>query len=175
MDYTVGTKIEHERYGIGIVSEVGLTNLKIFFKSGGEMEFSRSNEEITILEEGPEQEGTHSLDLTKLEEVITHVLDKYNAWNEVVEMGERWTGGEMILKPGKEGLQEKRIPIETFFHKIVMMRDRLRVLEQNINSNAKLSDEEKVHIQQYITRAYGSMTTFNVLFKNKEDQFSTKG
>ena len=77
----------------------------------------------------------------------------------------------MILKPGSDTLKSKELPIETFFHKIVMLRDRLRVLEQNINSNAKLSDEEKVNMQQYITRCYGSLTTFNVLFKRPEDGF----
>lgn len=77
----------------------------------------------------------------------------------------------MILKPGSDSLQSKEIPIETFFHKIVMLRDRLRVLEQNVNSNKKLTDEDKVNLQQYITRIYGSLTTFNVLFRNKEDHF----
>lgn len=77
----------------------------------------------------------------------------------------------MELKPGEEGLKSKEIPIDTFFHKIVMLRDRLRVLEQNINSHAKLSDEDKVNLQQYITRCYGSLTTFNVLFDRKEDWF----
>jgi hypothetical protein len=88
-----------------------------------------------------------------------------------VELGGRWQGGEVILKPGKEGTAEKRIPIDAVFHKIVAIRDRLRVLEQRVNSHPKLSDEEKVQLQQYVTQAYGSLTTFNVLFANKEDGF----
>jgi hypothetical protein len=88
-----------------------------------------------------------------------------------IELGNRWQGGEMVLKPGKEGTQEKRIPIETLFAKIVMIRDRLRVLEQKINGNPKLSSEEKVQMQQYVTGCYGSLTTFNVLFANKGDNF----
>ncbi len=88
-----------------------------------------------------------------------------------VPLGGRWQGGEVVLKPGKEGTAEKRVPIESLFHKIVMIRDRLRVLEQKLNSSPKLSDEEKVQMQQYITQCYGSLTTFNVLFANRDDGF----
>lgn len=87
------------------------------------------------------------------------------------ELGGRWQGGEVILKPGKEGTQEKRIPIEMLFNKIIMIRDKLRVLEQKINTNGKLTAEEKVQMQQYVTGCYGSLTTFNVLFAEKSDQF----
>lgn len=76
----------------------------------------------------------------------------------------------MVLKPGETGLKDKEIPIDQFFHKIVMVRDRLRVMEQRINSS-KLDDEDKVNLQQYITRIYGSLTTFNILFRNKEQHF----
>ena len=89
-----------------------------------------------------------------------------------VEMGDRWNGGEMVLVPGREGTQEKRIPLDVFFKKVVMVRDKLRVLEQKINGHKGLSDEDKVQLQQYITGCYGSLTTFNVLFKRKDDQFS---
>ena len=88
-----------------------------------------------------------------------------------VEMAGRWEGGEMILKPGKEGLQEKRIPLEALFHKIVLIRDKLRVLEQKINSHPKLAGDEKIQLQQYVTGCYGSLTTFNVLFAEREDNF----
>jgi hypothetical protein len=88
-----------------------------------------------------------------------------------VEIAGKWQGGEMILKPSKEGLQEKRIPIEGLFRKIVTIRDKLRVLEQRINSHPRLGDDEKVQLQQYVTGCYGSLTTFNVLFADREDQF----
>lgn len=86
-------------------------------------------------------------------------------------MGDRWNGGELVLKPGKEGTQEKSIPLDTFFKKIVMVRDKLRVLEQKVNGNKSLSDSDKMQMQQYITACYGSLTTFNVLFKEREDGF----
>jgi len=92
-----------------------------------------------------------------------------------VELGDRWNDGELVLIPGKEGTQEKRIPLDVFFKKIVMVRDKLRVLEQKINGNKSLSDEEKVQLQQYITGCYGSLTSFNILFKRKEDQFKGQG
>jgi hypothetical protein len=88
-----------------------------------------------------------------------------------VELGARWEGGEIILKPGKEGTQEKRIPIDSFFHKVVMIRDKLRVLEQRINAHPRLSAEEKLQMQQYVTGCYGTLTTFNILFAEKADGF----
>jgi hypothetical protein len=88
------------------------------------------------------------------------------------ELGKRWQGGELVLAPGNKDTQEKRVPIESFFHKIVMVRDKLRVLEQKVNGHPGLSDEEKVQLQAYITGCYGSLTTFNLLFANKDDGFA---
>jgi hypothetical protein len=92
-----------------------------------------------------------------------------------VELGARWVGGEVVLRPGKEGTQEKRVSIDSFFHKVVMIRDKLRVLEQRINAHAKLTDEEKVQMQQYVTGCYGTLTTFNVLFADREEGFAGAG
>jgi hypothetical protein len=99
------------------------------------------------------------------------ILRKWADMHEIIPLGDRWIGGTMILKPKDSNLTPKEIPIDAFFHKVVMLRDRLRVLEQGINSHKKLTDEDKVNLQQYITRCYGSLTTFNVLFKIKDHQF----
>jgi hypothetical protein len=87
------------------------------------------------------------------------------------EIGDRWSGGQLVLRPGKAGTQEKVVPIESFFRKITAVRDRLRVLEQRINSHPKLSDEDRLQFQEYVTRAYGSLTTFNVFFTDPADRF----
>ena len=165
--------MSHERYGEGVVSGVTLTTYKIFFRNHGEKEFDHESENLTIIEANPPAADTLTID--DVERALAGVLQKFVDFPMLVELGERWKGGNMILKPGTEGLQSKEVPIEQFFHKIVMVRDRVRVMEQQINSNSKLSDEDKVNLQQYITRIYGSLTTFNILFKHKEDQFRGEG
>lgn len=107
----------------------------------------------------------------ELKGLLREILNETLGVSEI-PIGKKWEGGELVLRPGKKELQEKVVPIETFFHKIVMLRDRLRVLEQKINAHNVLTDEEKVDLQQYITRVYGSLTTFNVLFEDKGDQFA---
>lgn len=129
----------------------------------------------------PDDAGPSTFDFVLPEELLDMNADEFReVLREVIRdelgisntpLGARWEGGEVILKPGKEGTQEKRIPIESLFAKVVMIRDKLRVLEQKVNSNAKLTAEEKVAMQQYITGCYGSLTTFNVLFANKNDNF----
>lgn len=169
-ELTVGTRVEHPRYGEGIVSRDVITAYEIFFEKVGKMEISKRNDDLKVLKLN--EEGNRSgLSLVEIENAISYVLDKYGALNEVVPLGDKWKGGTLLLQPANKELKPKEIPIEVFFHKIVMLRDRLRVLEQNINSHKGLSDEEKVNLQQYITRIYGSLTTFNVLFADREDYF----
>jgi DUF438 domain-containing protein len=110
---------------------------------------------------------THS----EVEKSLLHILRQWAEITEVVPLGDRWLGGTMLLQPADKTQKPKEVPIDVFFHKIVMLRDRLRVMEQQINAHKKLTDEDKVNLQQYITRIYGTLTTFNVLFKNKEHWF----
>jgi len=110
------------------------------------------------------------MDADEFRRVLRYVIRDELGVSEV-ELAGKWEGGEIVLKPGKEGMQEKRIPIDALFHKVVMIRDKLRVLEQKINGNPKLAPEDKVQLQQYVTGCYGSLTTFNVLFADREVQF----
>jgi hypothetical protein len=110
------------------------------------------------------------MDADEFREVLRDVIREELGVGDV-PLGQRWQGGEVILKPGKEGTQEKRVPIEALFRKIIGIRDKLRVLEQKVNSHPKLSEEDKLTMQQYVTQCYGSLTTFNVLFADRADQF----
>jgi len=169
-ELAVGTRVDHPRYGEGIVSKNKITSYEIFFERGGKIEISKRSEDLDIIE-APEDKPQNSLTLSEIEKVLKFVLDEQGVLTEIVPLGEKWIGGNMLLQPENLSLKPKEIPIEVFFHKIVMLRDRLRVLEQNINSHAVLTDEEKINLQQYITRIYGSLTTFNILFANKEHYF----
>jgi hypothetical protein len=171
MIISVGNKVRHENYGLGTVMKMDEFIYTIDFGTRGVIDVSARNTDLLkVVESSPEIQD-REVSVSDIEELLVSILDKYNGISEVVPMGEKWIGGTIILQPGNPSLKPKELPIETFFHKIVMLRDRLRVLEQNINSNSKLSDEEKINMQQYITRIYGSLTTFNVLFKNPDHNF----
>ena len=113
------------------------------------------------------------MDRDGLKQVLRELLEEETLYG-YVEMGKKWEGGTLILKPADSNLQSKEIPIDTLFHKFVMLRDRLRVLEAKLNGNDALSAQDKVELQQYVSKIYGTLTSFNVLFQNKGDQFSSK-
>lgn len=174
MEITVrkGMDVKHPLYGKGSVVNVEGTILTIHFPNRGNMDISKRTEGLEFSEPIVEvEQEEEELSMSKLERTLRNILEDSNGVSEVVPMGDKWIGGTLLLQPGDSSLKPKEIPIETFFHKIVMVRDRIRVMEQQINANSKLNDAEKVDLQQYITRIYGSLTTFNVLFKDSSDYF----
>ena len=174
MEAGIGARVSHDSFGEGVVYSVSLQAYKILFQSHGEKAIARNYEGLEVISPG-EIPKSGSLSIEEVETVLTRILTKYADFTPLVPLGRRWKGGKMILQPKDPNLSSKEIPVETFFHKIVMLRDRLRVLEQNINSHDSLDDEEKVHLQQYVTRCYGSLTTFNVLFEKKDHHFKGEG
>jgi len=165
----IGTRLQHIQYGPGVIVGIRYATYLISFINHGIKEIDKTDAKLEefIPENVTEEIETHS----ETERSLLKILRLWGGITENVPLGDKWEKGLLLLQPADKSLKPKEIPVEDFFHKIVMLRDRLRVLEQNINSNKKLSDEDKVNMQQYITRCYGSLTTFNVLFKNKEHWF----
>jgi hypothetical protein len=169
----IGSRVKHPAYGDGVVVRLHVAAYEVCFMQFGLKMVSKEYDAWQVVERIETEE---SVSFTEAEKSLTRILRTWASMSlEVVPLGERWKNGKMVLQPGDSATQSKEVPIDTFFHKIVMMRDRLRVLEQNINAHKKLDAEDKVNLQQYITRCYGSMTTFNVLFKNREDYFVGEG
>ena len=165
----IGTRLQHTQHGPGVIIGVRYATYLISFINSGIKEIDKTDNNLDEII--PENVTAEVETVSEVEKSLLKILRQWSDVTQVVPIGDKWIGGTMSLQAADKSLKPKEIPIDDFFHKIVMLRDRLRVLEQNINSNKKLSDEEKVNIQQYITRCYGSLTTFNVLFKNKEHWF----
>lgn len=163
----IGSRVRHAAFGDGVVIRLYPAAYDVCFMLYGIKSVGKDYDRWEIIEA---IETTESVTFTEAEKSLMRILRAWSDVSEVVPLGERWEGGTMILKPKDPSLKPKEVPIEQFFHKIVMVRDRLRVMEQRVNAS-KLSDEDKVNLQQYITRIYGSLTTFNVLFRYKEQYF----
>lgn len=165
----IGSRVKHPAYGDGVVVRLHKAAYEVAFMTYGLKMVGKEYSNWTIVAAEAAPTG---VTFNEIEKSLAKVLRAFSDITEEVPLGDRWDGGTLILKPADTSLKSKEIPIETFFHKIVMVRDRLRVMEQRINASKNLSDEEKVNLEQYITRIYGSLTTFNVLFKYKEHQFT---
>jgi hypothetical protein len=169
----IGQRIKHPQYGVGVVRAIAEQSVDIQFDDL-KRTIAPETSEIQPAEPQAAVSGV-DIPLTQfIEQIAGATIDKLGLArpdSAVQLLGARWRGGKLVLKPVDPNLQVKEVELEVFFHKIVMMRNNLRVLEQKINTSEKLSSAEKFDWQQYITRCYGSMTTFNVLFKEKEDQF----
>lgn len=167
----VGSRVKHPAYGDGAILAIDVAAYKVCFMQFGVKHVGKEYNAWEVIER---IEPEDVITFNEAEKSLVKILRAFSDITEVVPLGDKWKGGIMILKPEDTSLKPKEIPIETFFHKIVMLRDRLRVLEQRVNAS-KLDDEEKINIQQYVTRIYGSLTTFNILFRNKEDNFVGEG
>ena len=164
-----GTRLQHTQFGPGVIVAIKYATYIISFIHHGIKEIDKDDSKLDEII--PENITAEIETASDIEKSLLKILRLWNGVGETVPLGDRWQGGTLLLQPKDLSLKPKEIPIEAFFHKIVMLRDRIRVLEQQINAHKKLSDEDKVNLQQYITRIYGSLTTFNVLFKNKEQWF----
>ena len=165
----IGTRLQHTQFGPGVIVGVKYAVYLISFIHHGIKEIDKNDPHLDEII--PENVTTELETSSAAEKSLLKILQLWGGLTEIVPLGDKWKGGVMVLQSGDKSIKPKEIPIDVFFHKIVMARDRLRVLEQQINGHKGLSDEEKVNLQQYITRIYGSFTTFNVLFKNKEQWF----
>lgn len=166
----IGSQVRHTNFGEGVVVEVKLGVYTVWFKHRGEKEIPHADDRMTVAK--IVEDEVNRLSMEEVKYALQTVLQEYSDVSPLLDdLGNKWNGGKMILQPANENLKPKEIPIETFFHKIVMTRDRLRVMEQKINASIGLNDEEKIALQQYITRIYGSLTTFNVLFDSAENYF----
>lgn len=163
----IGSRIAHAEHGKGVITNVSSKEYWVTFIENG-LETIALDCEFEVIEAAENEVDTISLH--DVEQSLLSILKKWNGLGEPVAIGDKWKGGNIKLVPGQAGLAHKDVPIDVFFHKIVMLRDRLRVMEQKINAS-QLEEIEKVELQQYITRIYGSLTTFNVLFKSQNDYF----
>jgi hypothetical protein len=172
----IGMSVKHPEFGAGSVKSLNTHSAEVNFNTG----VRTLDPRISGLEPDEAQVAVTGLE-QPLQQLIRDVafslveamgLERDDA--EVKQLGSRWHGGKLIMQPTDRTLQSKEIPLEVFFHKVVMVRNNLRVLEQKINAHDQLSDGDKVEMQQYITRSYGSLTTFNILFKDKDHQFASK-
>lgn len=163
----IGSRINHPEHGKGVITNVSSTDYWVTFIEGG-LETIPLDDTFETIEASENEVDTISL--YDVEKTLKSLLQRWSDITPSAPIADKWKGGKLVLDPGQAGVQGKEVPIDTFFNKIVMVRDRLRVMEQKINAS-NLDNSEKVELQQYITRIYGSLTTFNVLFKSQTDYF----
>lgn len=163
----IGSRINHPEHGKGVITNLSSKQYWVTFMENG-LETIQIDADFEVIEHVDDDIDTVSF--FDIESSLTKILEKWSDTHEKVALADKWRKGKLILEPG-DASANKEIPIDTFFHKIVMVRDRIRVMEQKVNSSKNLDDQEKIDLQQYITRIYGSLTSFNVLFKTKNDHF----
>ncbi len=165
----IGSRVRHSEFGMGVIINVKPKTYSIVFIEKGNVEVSKTYNALEVIEAA--EPDTDLISLSDVERVLTSIIKRHSDIQETVPLGNKWIGGKVVIYPGNENLQAKEIPIDAFFNKIIMVRDRLRVMEQRINAHLVLTEEDKRNLQQYLTRIYGSLTPFNTLFKETEHQF----
>lgn len=163
----IGSRIDHPEFGKGVITNVTSIHYWVTFMDKG-LETIEIDDDFEVIE--ALEDDVDSVSFFDVESSLVKILEKWSDTHGKVAIADKWRKGKLILEPG-DTTANKEMPIDTFFHKIVMVRDRIRVMEQKINSSKNLDDQEKIDLQQYITRIYGSLTSFNVLFKAKSDHF----
>jgi len=163
----IGSRINHTEFGKGVVTNVSSKHYWVTFIESG-LETINLDSDFEVIE--ATEDDVDTVSFFDVERSLTEILKKWSDVSEVVPIADKYKGGKLILEPADTSLKAYELPIDTFFHKITMVRDRLRVMEQRINSS-NLDEQGKIDLQQYITRIYGSLTSFNVLFKSKSQQF----
>ncbi|TNJ41544.1 hypothetical protein KFZ70_12660 [Tamlana fucoidanivorans] len=163
----IGSRINHSEYGKGVVTNVTSQHYWVTFIENG-LETIDLDSEFEVIE--ATQDDVDTISFFEVEQSLVNILKKWSDVSEVVPIADKYKGGTLILQPAENNLKPYELPIDKFFHKIIMVRDRLRVMEQRINSS-DLDEQGKIDLQQYITRIYGSLTSFNVLFKSKSHHF----
>ena len=170
----IGSKVKHPKFGLGVICNLSDSYYKIYFSTQDELrQIDRDFEGLEVVDKIAAE--VPAIELRDVEKAVEAVMLKYADNNKPIALASKWVGGTIEIKPGDSELQSKVIPTRTFFSKVISVREKLRVLEQNINNHDKLDEADKLHLQQYISRAYGSLTTFNILFADKEDQFKGMG
>ncbi len=164
----IGSRVSHPVHGKGVIVRIHKVAYEVSFIDHGLKMVGKEYDGWEVIEA---IEAERDVSFNELEKALVKVLRSHSDIAEPVQIGDKWQGGTIEIKPYTSDLKSKEIPIDVFFKKIIMVRERLRVLEQRINNSDSLSNEEKLNMQQYITRIYGSLTTFNVLFRDKKDHF----
>ena len=164
----IGSRIAHNEFGKGMFTNVIAKHYWVTFLEN-ELETVELDSKFEVIEAVENEVDTVSF--SEVEQSLISILKKWSDASSIIPIGDKWRGGTLILRPGDANLADKEIPIDSFFYKIVMVRDRIRIMEQKIDSSKNFDDQEKIDLQQYITRVYDSLTTFNVFFKSKSEQF----
>jgi hypothetical protein len=172
----IGMKVRHPNYGTGTIKSLTERTADIVFDDQTRTIAPESSDLASAETNATVRELEIPIDalIRQTAQAVVDALGLEKSESKTEGLAARWHNGTLVMQPADASLQPKDVPLETFFHKIVMIRNNLRVLEQKVNASDKLTEADKFDMHQYITRCYGSLTTFNILFKNKEDQFSTK-